>query len=252
MPVVKCPSCHSRYDPGLGDELDDLSDDVSIKVVCPACGQWLRLPENEPVDALPLPQEILDDMMAQSTLIDEGFDEDAEPRPRRRKKSSRKKASRRKEPRKAAAETNSMDTAIRRALRNMSSYYHPDCKTRTEVSEDIIAMAVLDPWAFPLSETECVGCGLAPMKDAYITKQRTVYDAFMELRADVPATGKFARFCGVPLLFSVVVGIGSLLLPIQGGVSIESFLVFAFIGFAAGFAVTGTVFRMLRRAGLFW
>ncbi|MDA0589269.1 MAG: hypothetical protein O2820_17160 [Planctomycetota bacterium] len=90
------------------------------------------------------------------------------------------------------------------------------------------------------------------MKDAYITKQRTVFDAFMELRADVPATGKFARFCGVPLLFSVVIGTGSLLLPIKGGVSIESFLVFAFIGFAAGFAVTGAVFRMLRRAGLFW
>lgn len=252
MPIVKCPSCRSRYDPGLADELDDLSDDVSIKVVCPACGQWLRLPENEPIDALPLPQDILDDMMAQSTLVEDGFDEDEEPRPRRRKKSSRKKASRRKGTRKAAAETNSMDAAIRRALKRMSSYYHPDCKTRTEVSEDLIAMAVLDPWAFPITETECVGCGMAPMKDAYITKQTTVYDAFMELRADVPPAGKVIRFLGIPLVFSVVIGIASFLLPIEGGAGIESFLVSAFIGFAAGFAATGIVFRMLRRAGLFW
>jgi hypothetical protein len=114
-------------------------------------------------------------MMSQSTLIEEGLDEYEEPRPRRRKKSSRKKASRRKGTQKAAAEKNSMEAAIRRALKRMSSDYHPDCKTRTEVSEDIIAMAVLDPWAFPLTDTECVGCGLAPMKDAYLTKQTTVY-----------------------------------------------------------------------------
>lgn len=113
-------------------------------------------------------------------------------------------------------------------------------------------MAVIDPWAFPLSETECVGCGLAPMKDAYITKQSTVYDAFMELRAAVPPAGKMVRFVGIPMVVSVVIGIASLLLPIEGGAGIESFLVFAFIGFAAGFAATGVVFRMLRRAGLFW
>jgi hypothetical protein len=252
MPVVTCPSCDSRYDPGIGDELDDRSDDISVKVICPACGQWLRLPENEPIDALPLPPEILDEMMAQSTLIGDGFDEDEKPRPRRRKKSSRRKGSRRKGTQKAAAEKNSMDAAIRRALKRMSSYYHPDCKTRTEVSEDIIAMAVLDPWAFPLSETECVGCGLAPMKDAWLTKRTTVYDAFMELRAEVPFAGKFARFCGIPLIFSVVIAIASLLLPIEGGAGIESFLVFAFIGFAAGFSASGVLFRMLRRNGLFW
>ena len=36
MPIVKCPSCHSRYDPGLGEELDDLLSDQDMEEISQA------------------------------------------------------------------------------------------------------------------------------------------------------------------------------------------------------------------------
>lgn len=45
MPIVKCPKCKKRYDPGVDDELDAIADapgDLSLKVVCPACGDNAR------------------------------------------------------------------------------------------------------------------------------------------------------------------------------------------------------------------
>src|SRR5262245_31759204 len=50
MSIVTCPKCQERYDPGIDQELADLPDGLSMKVVCPKCGQWLRLPEQEAVD----------------------------------------------------------------------------------------------------------------------------------------------------------------------------------------------------------
>lgn len=73
MPVVTCPKCESRYDPGMDDELEGIDpSQMSLKVVCPACGQWLRLPENEPVDSPAVPPHILKAMMSQSQLIERG------------------------------------------------------------------------------------------------------------------------------------------------------------------------------------
>jgi hypothetical protein len=75
MPIVKCPKCKKRYDPGVDEELEALADmpgAASLKVVCPACGQWLRLPENEKIPAPAAPPELLREMMAQSKLIDGG------------------------------------------------------------------------------------------------------------------------------------------------------------------------------------
>jgi len=73
MPVVICPKCQSRYDPGVDDELEGIDPSLmSLKVVCPACGQWLRLPENEPVDGPAAPPHILKAMMGQSRLIERG------------------------------------------------------------------------------------------------------------------------------------------------------------------------------------
>ena len=70
MAIITCPSCQRRYDPGVEEELDDLPGNVSLKVVCPACGQWLRLPEREPIDPPNAPPEVLREMQAQSKLVD--------------------------------------------------------------------------------------------------------------------------------------------------------------------------------------
>ncbi|MGE3803109.1 MAG: hypothetical protein AB7K24_00395 [Gemmataceae bacterium] len=72
MPVVTCPQCSSRYDPGMDEELEALGDAASLKVVCPVCAQWLRLPENEAIDGPAVPREILESMMSQSRLIERG------------------------------------------------------------------------------------------------------------------------------------------------------------------------------------
>jgi hypothetical protein len=89
MSIVTCPRCASRYDPGI-DDLDDLPSNTSRKVPCPSCGQWLRLPEQEPVATPKFPQHVLDAMMSQSRLVDEGprrrrRDDDDDDRPLRRR-----------------------------------------------------------------------------------------------------------------------------------------------------------------------
>ncbi len=91
MPIVKCPKCKKRYDPGVDDELDEFADapfEMSLKVVCPACGQWLRLPENEAIPAPPMPAKLLREMMAQSRLV-EG--DSSEPLPTKKRKRVKKR-----------------------------------------------------------------------------------------------------------------------------------------------------------------
>jgi uncharacterized protein YbaR (Trm112 family) len=75
VPIVTCPECRKRYDPGMDEELEALGSAASLKVVCPACGQWLRLPENEAIPAPRVPPEILKGMMSQSRLIEDDSDE---------------------------------------------------------------------------------------------------------------------------------------------------------------------------------
>ena len=73
MPVVTCPKCESQYDPGMDEELKRMDPiQMSLKVVCPVCAQWLRLPENEPVEGPAVPRNILEAMMSQSRLIARG------------------------------------------------------------------------------------------------------------------------------------------------------------------------------------
>jgi hypothetical protein len=71
MPIVTCPSCRRRYDAGIDEDPATLPDNLSMKVVCPACGQWVRLPEVEPVDPPNVPGHVLSAMMGQSRLLDE-------------------------------------------------------------------------------------------------------------------------------------------------------------------------------------
>ncbi len=74
MPIVTCPRCRKKYDPHCDEALEVAAEspvEVSVKVVCPACGQWLRLPECEPLEAPGVPSEILREMQAQSTLVDD-------------------------------------------------------------------------------------------------------------------------------------------------------------------------------------
>jgi hypothetical protein len=92
MPIVTCPKCHKRYDPGVDEALDDISGmpgNLSVKVVCPACGQWLRLPENEPIPALAAPPEVLKAMMSQSRLVDDSA-EGAPPKKSKAEKTEQK------------------------------------------------------------------------------------------------------------------------------------------------------------------
>jgi len=70
MPIVKCPSCPAKYDPGIDDTLKDIPAELSMKVVCPNCGQWLRLPEQEKVDPPNVPEEVLREMTSQSRLVE--------------------------------------------------------------------------------------------------------------------------------------------------------------------------------------
>lgn len=70
MAVVKCPKCRKSYDPGTED-LDDLPENLSRKVVCPGCGQWARLPEGEAIPAPKLPPKMLKAMMSQATLVED-------------------------------------------------------------------------------------------------------------------------------------------------------------------------------------
>ncbi|MBO0700611.1 MAG: hypothetical protein J2P46_19600, partial [Zavarzinella sp.] len=68
MPIVTCPNCHRRYDPGIDEDLEDVPESLSLKVVCPACGQWLRLPEREAIEPPNVPPDILQKMKSQSRL----------------------------------------------------------------------------------------------------------------------------------------------------------------------------------------
>jgi hypothetical protein len=69
MPIVQCPKCARRYDPGK--DLDDLPNHTTIKVVCPVCGQWVRLPAAIPVPTPELPPDIVKVMASQSRLVDD-------------------------------------------------------------------------------------------------------------------------------------------------------------------------------------
>lgn len=69
MPIVKCPSCPAKYDPGLDDDIKDIPAELSMKVVCPNCGQWVRLPEQEKVDPPNVPEEVLREMRSQSRRL---------------------------------------------------------------------------------------------------------------------------------------------------------------------------------------
>lgn len=72
MPVFTCPKCRSRFDPGVDIDPNAMPGDMSLKAPCPACGQWVRLPEEEPVPAPRLPPHIMEAVTAQSRLVGEG------------------------------------------------------------------------------------------------------------------------------------------------------------------------------------
>ncbi len=72
MPVVTCPKCESRYDPKMDKELELLEGGESLKVVCPVCHQWLRLPGKEAIEEPLLPPKILEGLISQAVLIERG------------------------------------------------------------------------------------------------------------------------------------------------------------------------------------
>ena len=53
------------------------AENLAIKVVCPSCGQWVRLPEQEPVAPPDVSPEVLAEMGKQSKIVPA----DDEPKP---------------------------------------------------------------------------------------------------------------------------------------------------------------------------
>jgi hypothetical protein len=86
MPIVTCPKCDCRYDPGIDEAAEDLAelDDVSLKIVCPRCGQWLRWPELQAIRPPKAPQALLDEMSGQSRPVSGGPGGSKQPRSRRK------------------------------------------------------------------------------------------------------------------------------------------------------------------------
>jgi hypothetical protein len=78
MPVVKCVKCKNRYDTGTEAPAEGLT----AKVVCPGCGQWMRIPDNEAIPAPNLPKELIKKMKAQARqIVMLDGDEEEEPKP---------------------------------------------------------------------------------------------------------------------------------------------------------------------------
>lgn len=144
------------------------------------------------------------------------------------------------------------ETAIRQAQKTINRYYHRACKTKTDVIPGVVEAAVLDPWAFPLFETDCAGCGTAKMKDVVLKDKRTLYAAFKEMRAAVPLSGKLARFAGIPLCIGLLVSPVAFLFPNPNVNPLAAMALFGMLGAVGGFYVKSPIFRTLRRAGLFW
>jgi hypothetical protein len=69
MSVIKCPNCKKRYE--TETDIDDIPKGASAKVVCPACDQWLRIPEKEMIDTPKIPKELAKKIKAQSRLVDD-------------------------------------------------------------------------------------------------------------------------------------------------------------------------------------
>jgi len=69
MLVVECPKCNSHYNPECEEALKAAGDAMSIKVPCPECGQWVRLPEWECVETPNAPDDVLKKMVQQSKLL---------------------------------------------------------------------------------------------------------------------------------------------------------------------------------------
>lgn len=145
--------------------------------------------------------------------------------------------------------------ALQKARKRLSSYYHPDCGERTEVNDYVIELAAMDPWYFPLNVTDCAGCETAPMDEVMVTKQSTLRDVFVEMRAAVPVSGKVVRFAVIPLIFGIAAATAALLAPMKDPDSVNYPAMLAIcggLGCGAGCFVSRHVFKIFRRMGYFW
>ena len=145
--------------------------------------------------------------------------------------------------------------ALRNARKRLSSYYHPDCGERTEVNDYVIELAAMDPWFFPLNVTDCDGCETAPMDEVMVTKQSTLRDVFVEMRAAVPMSGKVVRFTVIPLIFGVAAATAAFLAPMKDPDNVNYPAMLAIcggLGCGAGYFVSRNVFKVFRRMGFFW
>ncbi len=143
------------------------------------------------------------------------------------------------------------DDALQQARALLSSYYHPDCDTETKVDDRVIRIAALDPHSFPLHETDCIGCGTAPMKEVVLKNGQSLYEMFSEMQKLTPVKAQLGKF----FLFSVILGpllaIVGLALPIAKNSWLPGILGGG-AGFLLGIIVSLLMYRPLRKAGFLW
>ena len=88
-----------------------------------------------------------------------------------------------------------------------------------------------------------------------VTKESTLRDVFVEMRAAVPTSGKAVRFAVIPLIFGIAAATAAFLAPMKDPDSVNYPAMLAIcggLGCGAGYFVSRQVFKILRRLGYFW
>ena len=138
----------------------------------------------------------------------------------------------------------------------ISSYYHPDCDTTTEVGDDLLEIMSMDPFAFPLDETECVGCGSAKMKDVFLQNGQSLRDAIKDWQKQTPVKAKLGRVLSLCIFFIPLFAIIGLVLGLTIVPADRNWWPLiplgAFAGFVVGVLASYMMFRPLRRRGWMW
>jgi hypothetical protein len=148
------------------------------------------------------------------------------------------------------------DDARRQVRDLISIYYHPDCDTTTDVGDSLLEMIAMDPFAFPLDETECTGCGGAKMKEVFLENGQSLRDAIKDLQKQTPLKAQFGRMLSLSMFFIplfAVIGLIVGLTMVPAGKNWWPLIpVGALFGFCFGILPSYLMFRSLRRRGWMW
>lgn len=87
-------------------------------------------------------------------------------------------------------------TRIKKRMDLLRHYKHEGWGNVTVVSDDILMNSVTDPWYYPADQTVCATCGLVPMRDVYLKNNRTLLEAYHQMRRETPLAYKILRLGG--------------------------------------------------------